>query len=414
MTAGAVLVVVMVGATWRPRGISIAWFALGGALICGALGLVSFADLEQIATRTWDAALALIGLVLISAVLDANGAFRAAAHRVARAGGGSGMRLFWGTCGLAFATTSVLANDGAILLVTPIVADLMRRLACPPRTAIAFLFATGFVCDALSTLLPTSNLTNILLVDTLGVGTFAFVGRMALPTLAMFGVAVVVLTIQFGAAIPRTYAVDALGDPPPFARASARATMAALVALVLGYIIAALVRFPLGVVIVAVAIALAAAEHHHGTFGLRRAARHIPFGIVTFAASLFVIVTAFFNTGGDALVARALAPTPTHELANLLAAGVFVGAAAAIANNLPVFLISLLALERLGEVHALPFAALVGANVGAKLTPVGTLATLLWLGLLRQYGIRMSWWRYVALAIVPVALTLLAGLVMLA
>ncbi|MFI5289808.1 MAG: ArsB/NhaD family transporter, partial [Polyangia bacterium] len=60
------------------------------------------------------------------------------------------------------------------------------------------------------------------------------------------------------------------------------------------------------------------------------------------------------------------------------------------------------------------YAALLGANIGSKLTPVGSLATLLWLEMLRRRGLRLSWGRYTLYAAAPTAATLAAALLILA
>ena len=89
-------------------------------------------------------------------------------------------------------------------------------------------------------------------------------------------------------------------------------------------------------------------------------------------------------------------------------------------NNLPVFLVALLALRHLDilthdpKPATLPYAALLGANVGSKLTPLGSLATLLWLDMLGRRGLRIGWGRYTRLALWPSAAALLAALLALA
>ena len=180
--SGLILAAVMVLVLVRPRGLGVAWPALGGAAACLALALVKPADTLAVLAMTWNAGLALVGLLVLSAVLEANGAFRAAAHRIARASGGDGRKLFLGLCALTAAATTLLANDGAILILTPIVAELATLLALPAAGAMAYLFAVGFLCDALSTLLPPSNLTNLLLADALHLTPGSFFLHMLAPT----------------------------------------------------------------------------------------------------------------------------------------------------------------------------------------------------------------------------------------
>ncbi|HEX9105205.1 MAG TPA: ArsB/NhaD family transporter, partial [Polyangia bacterium] len=172
--ATLLLAAVMLLVIARPRNLPIALAAVLGAGAAFALRLVSLRDLWRVLGLTWNATLALVGLMLLSATLEANGAFAAAAHAIARAARGDGRRLFVGLALLTAGASTLLANDGAILILTPIVAELAAALAFSEAQAIAYLFAVGFLCDALSTLLPTSNLTNILMVDALALNAGAF------------------------------------------------------------------------------------------------------------------------------------------------------------------------------------------------------------------------------------------------
>jgi arsenical pump membrane protein len=417
--AGALLAAVMLLVVWQPRGLPVVVPAVLGALGSLALGLVGGHDLVRVIGLTWNATLALVGLMLLSATLDGNGAFRAAAHRIARAAGGDGRRLFVGLSLLTAAAATVLANDGAILILTPIVAELATALAMTEAQALAYLFTVGFLCDGLSTLLPTSNLTNILLVDALGVNALAFAGHMLLPTLALLVTATAVLGWSFGRRLPRHYPLAALGPAPPFARRSSWATWLALGLLVAGYAVAAAVRLPLGIVVLVVGGGVLAFESLGGRVDARALLGRQPWSILFFAFSLFVVVYGVGNAGAAQLLATLLDPAGRGPLLALVVAGVAVSLLCAAVNNLPVLLLTLLALRLLAGAHgpsaspspsALPYAALLGANVGSKLTPIGSLATLLWLHLLSARGIRVGWGRYLRMAALPTAAALVAAL----
>lgn len=416
-----ILAAVVVLAVWRPRGLPVALPAGLGALACLALGLVSARDLVRVAGLTWNATLALCGLMLLSATLEANGAFRAAAHRIARIAGGDGRRLFVGLALLTAAAATLLANDGAVLILTPIVAELATTLAFSEAQAIAYLFAVGFLCDAGSTLLPTSNLTNILMVDGLKLNAAAFFLHMLTPTLVLMVVSTAVLGLALRRQLPRRYDRAAMGAPPPFSLRSRRATLVALALLVVGYALAALWRLPLGVVVVSVGGGLLVYERRSGgVVDVRGLLARQPWSIVLYAVALFVVVFALANAGAARALAELLDPGGRRALPALIIAGVSVALLACAINNLPVFLVTLLALRHLGTLATdvrpvtLPYAALLGANVGSKLTPIGSLATLLWLELLRRRHLHVGWGRYTRLALLPTASALLAGLLVLA
>jgi len=414
--ASLILAAVMLLVIVRPRNVPIVLSALAGAGAVFALGLVSPRDVVQVLGLTWNATLALVGLMLLSATLEANGAFRAAAHAIALHARGDGRRLFVGLALLTAGAATLLANDGAILILTPIVAELAAALAFSEAQTLAYLFAVGFLCDALSTLLPTSNLTNILMVDTLGLNAGAFFAHMLVPTLVLFVVGTSVLWLDLGRDLPRRFDAAALGPAPPFSRGSWRATWTALGVLFTGYGAATFVHLPLGAIVLVVGAGLLAWETWRDAVHARALLLRQPWSIVVFAVALFVVVYAMSNAGAARWLAELLDPGGRAIVPALVIAGASVALLSSVINNLPVFLVALLALHHLGMLThdvrpaTLPYAALLGANVGSKLTPLGSLATLLWLDMLGRRGVRVGWGRYTRLAVIPTMAALVAAL----
>ena len=418
--AAIVLGAVMLLVIARPRNLPIAAAAVLGAGASWLLHLVSLRDVVHVLGLTWNATLALVGLMLLSATLEANGAFRAAAHAIARTARGDGRRLFVGLALLTAGASTLLANDGAILILTPIVAELAAALAFTEAQSIAYLFAVGFLCDALSTLLPTSNLTNLLMVDALGINAGAFFAHMLLPTVTLFVAGTGALWLDLGRDLPRRFDAAALGPNPPFSRGSWRATWTALGLLFVGYAAATVVRLPLGVVVLVVGVGLLAWETLRDAVRARTLLAQQPWSIVVFAVALFIVVFGLANAGAARALAELLDPGGRALVPALVIAGASVALLSGGINNLPVFLVTLLALRELGTLTrdlrpaTLPYATLLGANVGSKLTPLGSLATLLWLDMLGRRGLRVGWGRYTRLALWPSAAALLAALFALA
>jgi arsenical pump membrane protein len=243
---------------------------------------------------------------------------------------------------------------------------------------------------------------------------------MLAPTLTLFAVGTAVLWLDLGRDLPRRFDGAALGPPPAFSRGSWRATWTALGVLFVGYAAATFVRLPLGLVVLAVGAGLLAWETLRDAVDAPALLGRQPWSIVVFAVALFIVVFGLANAGAARALAELLDPGGRALIPALLIAGVSVALLSGAINNLPVFLVTLLALRHLGmltrDAHpaTLPYATLLGANVGSKLTPLGSLATLLWLDLLGRRRLKVGWARYTRLALMPSAAALIAALVALA
>ncbi|MBW4697211.1 MAG: hypothetical protein KME03_04800 [Aphanocapsa lilacina HA4352-LM1] len=410
--AALLFVGVMVPVLRPPWGLPIAVPAVAGAVLAVALGLADFSDVVQVLALTWNAVFTLVGLVLFSAALEANGFFRWAALHVVRLAGGDGRALLGWLAVLTALVAAVLANDGAVLILTPLVWQLSEQLQLRPASRWAYLFAVGFLCDAASTPLAISNLTNILFADTFGLGFVEFARTMALPTLGGLAAAIAALLVLFRRPLGIRYQPH---DTPPSASAirSYPAFVVgwlALGALSVGCAFASFAAVPVTVIVLPLSLLLLAHARALKLLALGHVLRTAPWGILFFAVGLFVVVLGLFTSGTLAGVQALL--VDLARTGNLVGVGAVVGALSALLNNLPAALFGILSLQSMPldpvSTHAAVYAQILGTNIGCKLTPTGSLSTLLWLALLRERGLVISWQTY-ALTSLPVTLAALFG-----
>jgi len=400
VVAALILVAVLALVILRPRKLDVAWFAGGGALLALALGLLSARALGAIVHDTWDAAVTLIALFVLSESLDANGFFNWAALRLARVANGSGWRLYGLALLLTTATTALLANDGAVLMLTPIFARLLTKIYPMRRLQLPYIFAVGFLADAMSALFVPSNLTNIIIADANGLSFGRVALWMALPMLAVFIVAGLAFGLRFRHALAAPFDVATLDTPAEAVRdwTLFRAGWIALGGLVVGYIVGGQVGLPVSLIAGAVALAMLALTQARGVRSATDSLRSAPWSVLIYAIGMFVVITAAYDAQTLRFVTAPLTQlvSPQSGRGAALVAGSLPGLLAAGVNNLPAALIGVLALHGAAQVnHLAVYAIILGVDIGPKLTPFGSLATLLWLGILERNGISISWGRFI-------------------
>jgi arsenical pump membrane protein len=400
IVAALILVAVLALVVMRPRKLDVAWFAGGGALLTLALGLLSAHALLTIVRDTWDAAATLIALFVLSESLDANGFFNWAALRLARVANGSGARLYGLALLLTTATAALLANDGAALMLTPIFARLLTRIYSERRLQLPYIFAVGFLADAMSALFVPSNLTNIILADANGLSFTRVALWLALPMLAAFVVVGTAFGVRFRHALAKPFDVTTLAAPESVLRDRLlfRAGWAALTGLMAGYIVGGELGLPVALIAGASALGMLALTQARGVRSVGASLRGAPWSVLIYAIGMFVVITAAYNAHTLSFLTEPLTRlvSPPAGRVAAVGAGSLLALLAAAVNNLPASLIGVLVLRAATHAnHLAIYAIILGVDIGPKLTPFGSLATLLWLGILERNGIHISWGHFI-------------------
>ena len=405
---------------WQPRGLGIGWSASLGAVLALVFGVVHPADIAVVWGIVWNATATFVAVILISLVLDEAGFFEWAALHVARWGGGNGRRLFAFIVLLGAAVAALFANDGAALILTPIVMAMLVALGFSPAATLAFVMAAGFIADTASLPLVVSNLVNIVSADFFRLGFNQYAAVMVPVNIAAVLASLLVLLLYFGRSVPAHYDLARLKTPAQAIRdpATFRAGWVVLVLLLVGFFGLEPLGVPVSAVAAVAAVVLLAVAARGHAIRTRKVLHGAPWQIVLFSLGMYLVVYGLRNAGLTDRIAALLDVFAQGGIwGAALGTGVLTALLSSVMNNMPTVLIGALSIDASqasGVVkEAMVYAKVIGCDLGPKITPIGSLATLLWLHVLQTKGTTIAWGDYFRVGIVltlPVLLVTLAAL----
>ncbi|MGB6007784.1 arsenic transporter [Castellaniella sp.] len=420
LTAILIFIFTLTLVIWQPRGLGIGWSAMIGAAIALLLGVVHWADIPVVWNIVWNATATFVAVIIISLLLDEAGFFEWAALHFARRGGGSGIKLFAFIVLLGAAVSALFANDGAALILTPIVMAMLVALGFSPAATLAFIMAAGFIADTASLPLIVSNLVNIVSADFFKIGFNEYASVMVPVNIASVLASLCVLLLFYRRDIPASYNITQLKHPSVAIKdlATFRAGWVVLALLLVGFF----ALEPLGVPVSAVAavgaaILLAVAARGH-VISTKKVLHGAPWQIVVFSLGMYLVVYGLRNAGLTDYIAVLLNQFAAGGVWTAsLGTGVLFAVLSSIMNNMPTVLIGALSIDAStasGAIkEAMVYANVIGCDLGPKITPIGSLATLLWLHVLSKKGTTIGWGYYFKVGTVltaPVLLVTLAAL----
>lgn len=412
---------------WQPRGLGIGFSALGGALLALATGVVTLQDVPTVWALVWNATFTLVALVIISLILNEAGFFQWLALLIARVGAGRGRLLFSLVILLGALVTALLTNDGTALIWTPTVMEMLLLLGFSSRATLAFVFATGFIADATSSPLIVSNLVNIISADYFQISFLRYALVMVPVNFIAIAISLAVLWFYFERDIPQHYDLARLPPPDTAIRDPlvCQWSLPILGLLLIGNFVTAPLSIPVSAIAfisALVMLALAGRWFHQdktSVIDIRKVLRQAPWQVILFSLGMYLVVMGLHNQGMSALINQLLEQLSGWGLTiSATGTGFLAMVLSGVMNNLPTVLINSLAIPDAYAIdpvvrEVMVYANVIGCNIGAKITPIGSLATLLWLNVLARKGLHISWVQYVGIAVVltlPVLLASLLGL----
>lgn len=402
----------------RLKGFNLAvfWMPVAiGALIIVIFGAISLREaagglIRESAVNPIKILALFFSMTYMSVFLDELGFFRYLAAYTVNKTGNSQIKLFFGMYAMISVLTIFTSNDIIILTFTPFICYFAKNVKINP---IPFLMGEFVAANTWSMFFVIGNPTNIYLATSGGINFLQYFQAMWLPTIFGGVTSFFILILLFYRTLKKPIdgitCKEIIEDKPLFVIAIIHLSLCTLCLVISSYIGLEMwiisVSFAVSLLIITIIYRII---HKQKMVKTVRTLTHLPYELIPFVVSMFIFVSAFEKLNITAMAAQILSEGNTHfvyGLSSLFTANII--------NNIPmsVFFSSIISNLQGDAVLPAIYASVIGSNIGAFLTPLGALAGIMWLKIIKQNKIKFSTAKFVFYGVIIALPTLIASVV---
>ncbi|MDD3653614.1 MAG: ArsB/NhaD family transporter [Desulfotomaculaceae bacterium] len=413
---------------WRPRGLNIVISAAVGAALVLLSGSVSFTDLWYIFETVGGASITIIATIVMAVVMESLGVFHWMAGLIKARAGNSGLRLFWYVNLLCFLMTVFFNNDGSILITTPVLLFLLDHYGLENSHKVPYLLSGALTATAASALVGASNIVNLISMKIVGINLYIYTIMMSIPTAFSLFILILLLFFRFYKDLPSeintTNSIPAPeqscmpGISGKIGKLNTRVIVFTMLFALVGRVmlfVASYFEVPIELVAVLCSLLLLGWRWYHLGKAPVDLIKSTPWHIFGFAFSMYVIVCGLHNIGLTDTLRHTLQPVVSGSLLqSILLMGTLLTLLSNIFNNHPAMMVGTLLSTSMSldplALKAIYLANIIGSDIGCLLLPTGSLATLIWLHMLKQNGIIINWKKYISVTVLVIPAALIIAL----
>lgn len=418
---------------WRPFGINETIPTTIGAAITLLIGIVPLTDILAIFNIVSGASLTIISTIMMSIVLESIGFFKWIAINIVSRSRGSGLKLFLYIMVLCFLMTMFFNNDGSILITTPIIIHVVALLKLKPHQKFPYLISGALIATAASAPIAVSNISNLIALKIVGLSLNSYIEMMFVPSMIGIFTLGLLLYLYFRRDLPKkvlntslkldktssaflySHPLDQSAWHKNIDWWMFKVSLFIVVLTRICFFVLSSYGIPLEWIGLTGAFVLILIRWYRNGIGMKDIILKTPWHILLFAFNMYVLVYGLKNVGiNDFLILYLQDYIHRDPLYASFIMGTLLTVMSNLFNNLPAVMIGTIAITEMGlETTLLQIAYLanvIGSDIGALLTPVGTLATLIWFHILKSHSIKVTWAQYLKVTLIVIPFSLLISI----